>query len=129
MTDANPTVLLVEDDRFLRRAAEASLRQAGFTVALASDGEEALRQVAAVKPAIVLLDLIMPKLQGFEVLRRLKAAPETAGIPVVVTSNLGQETDVKQAMNLGAAAYFIKSNLSLQELVTVVRDTLKKAGA
>ena len=129
MTDVNPTVLLVEDDRFLRRAAEASLRQAGYTVALAGDGEEALRQVAAVKPAIVLLDLIMPKLQGFEVLRRLKAAPETAGIPVVVTSNLGQETDVKQAMNLGAAAYFIKSNLSLQELVTVVRDTLKKAGA
>ena len=129
MTDVNPTVLLVEDDRFLRRAAEASLRQAGYTVAIAGDGEEALRQVAAVKPAIVLLDLIMPKLQGFEVLRRLKAAPETAGIPVVVTSNLGQETDVKQAMNLGAAAYFIKSNLSLQELVAVVRDTLKKSGA
>jgi DNA-binding response OmpR family regulator len=128
MTDVNPTVLLVEDDRFLRRAAEASLRQAGFTVALAGDGEEALRQVAAVKPAIVLLDLIMPKLQGFEVLRRLKAAPATASIPVVVTSNLGQETDVKQAMNLGAAAYFIKSNLSLQELVAVVRDTLKKSG-
>jgi len=128
MTDVNPTVLLVEDDRFLRRAAEASLRQAGYTVAIAGDGEEALRQVAAVKPAIVLLDLIMPKLQGFEVLRRLKAAPETASIPVVVTSNLGQETDVKQAMNLGAAAYFIKSNLSLQELVAVVRDTLKKSG-
>jgi DNA-binding response OmpR family regulator len=129
MTDGNPTVLLVEDDRFLRRAAEASLRQAGFTVAIAGDGEEALRQVEAVKPAIVLLDLIMPKLQGFEVLRRLKAAPATAGIPVVVTSNLGQETDVKQALNLGAAAYFIKSNLSLQELVAVVRDTLKKSGS
>jgi CheY-like chemotaxis protein len=119
----------VEDDRFLRRAAEASLRQSGYTVAIAVDGEEALKQVAAVKPAMVLLDLIMPKLQGFEVLRRMKAAPETAAIPVVVTSNLGQESDVKQAMDLGAAAYFIKSNLSLQGLVTIVRDTLKGAGA
>ena len=126
MPDANAqkTVLLVEDDRFLRRAAEATLKQQGFTVVTAADGEEALRQVSATPPDIILLDLIMPKLQGFEVLKRLKADPATAPIPVIVLSNLGQENDVKQAMSLGAAAYFIKSNLSLQELVKQVRTTL-----
>src|SRR5688572_12699410 len=121
---AQKTVLLVEDDRFLRRAAEATLRQSGFTVVTAADGEEALRQAGAARPDIVLLDLIMPKLQGFEVLRRLKDDPATATIPVIVLSNLGQENDVKQAMELGATAYFIKSNLSLQELVEQVRGTL-----
>ena len=121
---AQKTVLLVEDDRFLRRAAEATLRQSGFTVVAAADGEEALRQASASRPDIVLLDLIMPKLQGFEVLRRMKADPATSAIPVIVLSNLGQDSDVKQAMSLGATSYFVKSNLSLQELVKQVRDTL-----
>lgn len=128
MTDEKPTILLVEDDRFLRKAAEATLRQHGFTVVAAADGVEALAQATAARPALILLDLIMPKLQGFEVLRRLKAAPDTAGIPVIVLSNLGQETDVTRAMELGAVAYLIKSNLSLQELVQKVRETLKAAG-
>lgn len=126
---APKTVLLAEDDRFLRRAAEATLRQSGFTVVAAADGEEALRQVGAARPDIVLLDLIMPKLQGFEVLRRLKADPATAAIPVIVLSNLGQDSDVKQAMSLGATSYFVKANLSLQELVQQVRDTLGSATA
>jgi DNA-binding response OmpR family regulator len=128
MTD-HPTVLLVEDDRFLRRAAEATLRQRGFTVVTASDGEEALRQVAAVAPALVLLDLIMPKLQGFEVLKRLKADPSTRSIPVIVLSNLGQDSDVREAMALGATEYLVKSNLSLHELVTRVEAVLGQPGA
>jgi DNA-binding response OmpR family regulator len=118
-------ILLVEDDRFLRRAAEATLKQAGFTVITAGDGEEALRQAAATAPSLVLLDLIMPKLQGFEVLRRLKQDPATTAIPVVVLSNLGQESDVRQALDLGAVAYLIKSNLSLKDLVTRVRTVLE----
>jgi CheY-like chemotaxis protein len=117
-------LLLVEDDRFLRKAAEASLRREGFEVLIAADGEEALRQAAATMPDLILLDLIMPKLQGFEVLRRLKEDPATAAIPVIILSNLGQERDVKQAMDAGARAYFIKSNLSLQELVREVQKAL-----
>jgi CheY-like chemotaxis protein len=82
--DADGTrVLLVEDDRFLRKAAEATLRQHGYVVLTAADGEEALRVARAERPALVLLDLIMPKMQGFEVLRTLKADPVTAGIPEV----------------------------------------------
>jgi CheY-like chemotaxis protein len=118
-------ILLVDDDRFLRKAAEATLRRHGFAVSTAVDGEDALRQVGREIPDLILLDLIMPKLQGFEVLRLLKQDPDTQQIPVIVLSNLGQESDVRQALEGGAVAYFIKSNLSLQELVSRVQENLK----
>ena len=117
-------ILLAEDDRFLRRAEEAALKRAGFVVLAAADGEEALRMAIAEKPDLVLLDLIMPKLQGFEVLKALKADPATAAIPVVVLSNLGQEGDVQRALEGGAVAYLVKANLSLDELVSRARETL-----
>jgi CheY-like chemotaxis protein len=117
-------ILLAEDDRFLRKAAEATLRQRGFTVLTAGDGEEALRQARAEGPDLILLDLIMPKLQGFEVLRALKEDPATAHIPIIVLSNLGQATDVQRTMESGAAAYFVKANLSLQDLVKRVEQLL-----
>ena len=79
-------------------------------------------------PDIVLLDLIMPKLQGFEVLRALKADPATASIPVIILSNLGQESDVKQAMEAGAVGYFVKANLSLQDLVKRVGEVTGGSG-
>jgi len=118
-------ILLAEDDRFLRKAAEATLRQNGFTVLTAVDGEEALRLARAEAPDLVLLDLIMPKMQGFEVLRALKQDPATAGIPVIVLSNLGQDSDVQRALEAGAAAYLIKANLPLHDLVLRVRATLE----
>jgi len=117
-------ILVAEDDRFLRRAAEATLRQRGFTVLTAADGEETLRRARAEAPDLILLDLIMPKLQGFEVLRALKGDPATAHIPVIVLSNLGQPTDVQRTMESGAAAYFVKANLSLQDLVRRVEELL-----
>lgn len=120
-------VLLAEDDRFLRKAAETALKRQGYTVLAAVDGEEALRVARAETPSVVLLDLIMPKLQGFEVLRALKADPATAKIPVIILSNLGQESDVKQAMEAGAAGYFVKANLSLQDLVKRVGEVLGSA--
>ena len=127
MSDSGAKVLLVEDDRFLRKAADATLRQAGFRVVLAIDGEEALRQARAEHPDIILLDVIMPKLQGFEVLRELKADATTKDIPVIVLSNLGQESDTVRAMEAGAVEYVVKASLSLQELVKKVQDTLSKA--
>jgi DNA-binding response OmpR family regulator len=120
-------VLLAEDDRFLRKAAETALKRHGFTVLAAIDGEEALRMARAEAPDIVLLDLIMPKLQGFEVLRALKADPATTKIPVIILSNLGQESDVKQAMEAGAAGYFVKANLSLHDLVKRVGEMVGSA--
>lgn len=117
-------ILLAEDDRFLRKAAETALKREGFTVLAAVDGEEALRIARADAPDLILLDLIMPKVQGFEVLRALKADAATAGTPVIILSNLGQDSDVKQAMEAGAAGYFVKANLSLQDLVKRVGEVL-----
>jgi CheY-like chemotaxis protein len=125
----SPRILLVEDDHFLRKAGEAMLRKHGFEVVTASDGEQGLEAAQTTNPALVLLDLIMPKLQGFEVLERLKANPATASIPIVVLSNLGQDADVRRAMAAGAAAYFIKSNTSLTMLIEQVRLVLNEKAA
>src|SRR5690349_11438113 len=95
-------VLLAEDDRFLRKAAGAMLRRQGFTVLTAEDGEEALRVARAETPDLILLDLIMPKMQGFEVLKALKRDPQTSPIPVVILSNLGQESVSQAARQMGA---------------------------
>jgi CheY-like chemotaxis protein len=122
MAEAPRRILLAEDDRFLRKAAETALKRRGFTVIPAVDGEEALRLARAEVPDLVLLDMIMPKMQGFEVLRSLKGDPATAAIPVLILSNLGQDSDVQQALGAGAAGYFVKANLSLQDLVKRVDD-------
>jgi CheY-like chemotaxis protein len=118
-------ILLVEDDRFLRKAAEATLRQNGFQVLTATDGEEGLRLAQAEIPDLILLDLIMPKMQGFEVLRILKQDRATARIPVIILSNLGQERDIQQAMEAGAVAYCVKASLSLQDLVKRAREAME----
>jgi DNA-binding response OmpR family regulator len=114
-------ILVVEDDRFLRKAAEAALRRQGFTVLVASDGEEGLRVARSELPDLVLLDLIMPGLQGFEVLKLLKAEATTSAIPVIILSNLGQDSDVKKAMEAGAVDYVVKANLALDMLVARVK--------
>lgn len=119
-------VLLVEDDRFLRRACEASLRQRGFDVTTATDGEEGLR-LARTEPHadIILLDLLMPKIPGIDVLRALKAEPATADIPVLILSNSSREDDRRQALQLGAAGYYVKANLSLRELAVQIDQLVK----
>ena len=124
MPDGARRVLLAEDDRFLRRAAEARLRRHGLEVLTAADGEEALRLARAEPLDLILLDVVMPKLQGFEVLKALKQDEATAHIPVIVLSNLGQERDVAQAKALGALAFLVKAHLSLQDLVDRVDAAL-----
>ena len=121
-------ILIAEDDRFLRRAADATLRHHGFAVLLAVDGEEALRIARAEIPDLILLDLIMPKLQGFAVLRQLKESPVTAAIPVIVLSNLGQEKDSKMASEMGALDYWVKANVSLEELAKRVEAVFAAGG-
>ena len=129
VNDQPRRILLVEDDRFLRKAAETTLKQQGYTVITAADGEEALRVARSAPPDLILLDVIMPKLNGFQVLDALKKDPTTAHIPVIILSNLGQDRDVQQAMEAGATAYFIKADLSLQALVQRVGETLAAGGA
>jgi two-component system, OmpR family, alkaline phosphatase synthesis response regulator PhoP len=119
-------VVIADDDRMLRKAAETMLRRQGHVVATASDGEEALQLILAEQPDVIVLDLIMPKLQGFDVLLILKQDTLTSAIPVIVLSSLAQEQDKQEALNLGAVAYFNKSTFSLGELVKQVERTLNQ---
>lgn len=119
-------VVVADDDRMFRKAAETTLRRQGYSVATASDGEEALQLIRSEQPDIIVLDLIMPKLQGFDVLQILKQDTLTSDIPVIVLSSLTQEQDKQEALDLGAAAYFNKSTFSLGELVNQVERTLTK---
>jgi DNA-binding response OmpR family regulator len=128
MSDQPRRILVAEDDRFLRKAAEMALKRQGYTVLTAADGEEALRTAQSILPDLILLDLIMPKLNGFDVLQALKKETPTAHIPVIILSNLGQDRDVQQAMDAGAAAYFIKTDLSLQALGQRVEEVLTASG-
>ena len=121
---AGRRILLAEDDRFLRKAAESALARNGYSVVTAVDGDEALARARDSAPELVLLDLIMPGRNGFDVLHALKSDPATKAIPVIVLSNLGQDGDVQRALALGAAAYCIKANLSLQGLVRQVEGVL-----
>jgi CheY-like chemotaxis protein len=119
-------VVVVDDDRMFRKAAETTLRRQGYSVATASDGEEALQLIRSEQPDLIVLDLIMPKLQGFDVLQILKQDDLTAHIPVIVLSSLAQDQDKQEALDLGAIAYFNKSAFSLSELVNQVEQTLTK---
>ena len=121
---AGRRILLAEDDRFLRKAAESALARSGYTVVTAVDGDEALARARDSAPELILLDLIMPGRNGFDVLHALKSEAATKAIPVIVLSNLGQEGDVQRALALGAVAYCIKANLSLQGLVRQVEGAL-----
>jgi CheY-like chemotaxis protein len=118
-------ILLVEDDRFLRRACEISLRQRGFAVTTAADGEEALREVRKEPPDLILLDLLMPKMTGTEVLRALRAEEATREIRVLILSNSSREQDVEEIKTLGVSGYFVKADLSLQELGDMVARLLE----
>jgi CheY-like chemotaxis protein len=124
----NKRILLVEDDRFLRRACEGSLRQRGFTVLTAVDGEEGLRLARAEGPDLILLDILMPKLPGLAMLRALKADEGTRAIPVLILSNSSRAGDRREALDLGAVGYLVKANLSLQELGEQVTRLLEGRG-
>ena len=121
-TDGKINVLIVEDDRFLLKILLMKFGTEGFAVRGAADGEDGLRQMTAEPPDLVVLDLILPKMNGFEVLAEMKTHAQTKGIPVIVLSNLGQEEDIKRVLDLGALEFLVKSNLSIMEVVSKVKE-------
>ena len=114
MTVSNAKVLLVEDSKFLRMANERALSRAGFQVSTAADGEEALQVANDKLPDIILLDMMLPKISGPDVLKALKGNPATTDIPVIVLTSLSQKNEEK-LLHEGAAAYFEKSTLELDK--------------
>lgn len=129
MTIANSKVLLVEDSKFLRMANEHALARAGYLVSTAADGEEALQVAKDNLPDIILLDMLLPKISGPQVLKALKTNPATMNIPVVVLTSLSQKNEEK-LLHEGAAAYFEKSALQLDKssdhLAAVVATVLRR---
>ncbi|OGY44689.1 MAG: hypothetical protein A3B89_04155 [Candidatus Buchananbacteria bacterium RIFCSPHIGHO2_02_FULL_40_13] len=115
-------VLIVEDDEVLLRVLYLFLKRAGYTIATATDGESAVKIIQRLKPNIILLDLLLPKMDGFEVLRILKADPKLKNIPVVVLSNLGDNADIAKAKSLGANDYFIKANTDLAVILEKIKN-------
>lgn len=113
-------ILLIEDDIFLSKIMEERLQDEGWEVNLAGNGEEGLQKAKTYLPNLILLDMILPKMNGFEVLEALKKETSTKDIPVIVISNLGQDDDMKNAKKLGAVDYLVKSNFSIKAIIEKV---------
>lgn len=116
-------ILLVEDDPFLIDIYTTKLREAGFEVQVAEDGEKALTLAESLKPDLVVLDIVLPNLDGWEVLRQLKT--KKLSTKVVILSNLGQKDEVEKGLSLGAIKYFIKANYTPTEIVEEIKKLLK----
>ena len=115
-------ILLAEDDKFISKAYQDGLGRAGFEVIAAYDGNEALNKIKSKKPNIILLDLIMPEKNGFEVLEEIKADNDLKNIPIIILSNLGQSSDIQRGRDLGANDYLIKSNFSIKEVIEKMKE-------
>lgn len=118
-------ILIIEDDKFLRELIAQKLKKEGYKISEAIDGEEGVKKIKEEKPDLILLDLILPGIDGFEVLSRMKEDPVLAKIPVVILSNLGQKEDVERGLKLGAVDYLIKAHFTPGEIVEKVRSALK----
>jgi DNA-binding response OmpR family regulator len=116
-------ILIVEDDQFLHKILVMKIKQEGFDIVSAYDGEEALKKMKET-PDLILLDLILPQMSGFEFLGEIKLKDEFKKIPVVVLSNLGQEEDIERAKSLGAQDYLVKANFSIDEVVKKIKEWL-----
>lgn len=119
------TILFIEDEPTLQKRIEQALTREGYQIKNALDGEAGLRLAKSLKPELILLDIILPKKNGFEVLEELKKDPETAHIPVIILTNLESSIDVEKAIELGATTYLIKANYELGEIVEKINDILK----
>ncbi len=130
MDNKKTKILIVEDDKFLVRAIGDHLQREGFEVITAFNGEEGLRDIEQEKPDLVLLDLIIPQKDGFEVLVETKGSSDRKikNIPIVILSNLGQESDIKKGLELGAADYLIKTEFSMKGIVKKIKEVLAKQG-
>jgi len=120
-------ILAVDDERHIVRLVQVNLQKEGFEVATASNGREALEKVAADKPDLVVLDVMMPEMDGFEALKKLKEDPETAGIPVIMLTAKAQDADVFRGWQSGADLYLTKP-FNPQELITFVKRIFQSRG-
>jgi len=119
------TILFIEDESALQKTFGEILKQEGYEMISALDGETGLRLAKSEKPDLILLDLILPKMHGFDVLKKIKEDKEIKNIPVIVLTNLEDIKDVDRAIGLGATTYLVKAQYSLEEIVEKIKNALR----
>ncbi len=124
MEQQSKKIMMIEDDRFLSSLIKARLEKDGFTVTQAFDGEEAMQALKSERPNLIILDLIMPKVTGFEVLQTISITPGLAKTPVVILSNLAQDSDIQKARQMGAREYFVKVKISIDDLIGKIKTLM-----
>lgn len=122
---ATSKILIADDDEALLRLYDVQLRNSGYTVVTALDGDECLQQVVEEKPNLVLLDIVMPKRDGLATLKALKENPDTAAIPVIMLTNFGQEDLIQNALAAGASDYLLKYRVTPSEISEKVAQILQ----
>jgi CheY-like chemotaxis protein len=120
----NKIILIVEDDALISRMYQKILSTDGYKVEVAINGEEGLQKAREIKPTLILLDIMMPKLNGLDMLKDLKAIPETEKIPVVILTNLNGMADAERALAEGAVKYIVKSDYKPKEVFEIVKQIL-----
>jgi len=119
-------VLLVEDDTFIAKLLMDHLKKEGLNLDLARDAETGMRKIRENRPKLILLDLVLPGMDGYEFLEKLKADKELASIPVIILSNLGQKSEIERGIKLGAEAFLVKASLDLDEIFQKIKQSLEK---
>lgn len=121
-------ILLVEDESFLADLLSDYIKEQGVSLELALTGEDGLLKANSARPDIILLDIILPGIDGFEVLKQLKANTELSKIPVIILSNLGGKEEIERGLKLGAVDYLVKSSLVMEEITKKIKEILQKSG-
>lgn len=121
-----PKILLIEDENFLIKPLEFAFKKAGIGLAVAKDGETGLVMLEQYQPDLVLLDLLLPKMSGFDVLAKIKSDRAMKKIPVLILSNLAREEEVRRGLAGGAIGYIVKTNLSIASLLEKVREIVSE---
>ncbi|MFA6255285.1 MAG: response regulator [Patescibacteria group bacterium] len=125
MAKSKIKILVVEDESFLLELYEMKLRQVGYEVLKASNGEEGISLARLELPRLILLDILMPKVDGYEMLKELKSDNKTKNIPVIIFSNLSQKEEIEKGLKLGAKDFIIKTSITPTELEVKVKEYLK----
>ncbi len=123
-TTGKKTILIVEDDEFLRSLTAKRLEKENYHIEVAVDGENAISVIDTIKPSLILLDLLLPGKDGFEVLKKIRGTEATKAIPVIIFSNLGQKEDIEKAKALGVDDFLIKANFTLDDVVGKIKKLI-----